>query len=118
VRRVFPLLLVACFLGLGSGLLRFAHENHHAHEDALADAAAQCVPADHGGDDHQHPRRHDESTCDLHALLNAPLTVAPVVTLLVHLGLFVAFLTLLTTPLARLRLPARIDCRGPPPCWP
>jgi len=36
--------------------------------------------------------------------------------LLVQLGLFVAFLTLLATPVTRLRLPARIDCRGSPSC--
>jgi hypothetical protein len=38
------------------------------------------------------------------------------VPLLVFLGLFVAFLSLLATSLIPRPLPARIDCRGPPVC--
>jgi hypothetical protein len=100
MHHVAAIVLAMCFLGLGSGLLRFTHELEHAH--------------DHDRDHDHHP--HDASNCEVHALLNAPLAVTPVVTLLVHLGVFVAFLTLLATPVARLRLPGRIDCRGPPSC--
>jgi hypothetical protein len=113
VRRVSITLLLLCFLGLGSGALRFAHDAAHARDDARIETAARAagVPVDPKD---RHP--HDESNCDLHALLKAPLAVAPVIPLLVQLGLFVAFLTLLVSPVTRLRLPARIDCRGPPSC--
>ena len=111
VGRVAALLLSLCFVGLGSGVLRFAHDAAHAHDDARVDAAARAagLPVDPAG-----RHAHDESNCDLHALLNAPLLAAQTVPLLVQLGLFVAFLTLLSNPVTRLRLPARIDCRGPP----
>ena len=119
MRRVLPLVLAACILGLGSGVLRFAHEADHAHADACAEEAAGITGAHHGTHDHPLPghHHHDESNCDLHALLNLPLAVTPAVVLLLQFGLFVAFLTLFATPLEQLRLPTRIDCRGPPPCW-
>jgi hypothetical protein len=116
MQRVAAVLLAVCFLGLGSGVLRFAHEAEHARQDATADATlAAGLPGMPAGHNHDGRHHHNESTCELHALLNAPLALTPVVTVLVHLGLFVAFLTLLSTPVARLRLPARINCRGPPP---
>jgi hypothetical protein len=113
MRRLSTALLLLCFLGLGSGALRFAHDAAHAWDDARRESAARLAGVPVSPHDH-HP--HDETNCDLHALLNAPLALAHVTPLLVQLGLFVAFLTLLTTPVARLRLPSRIDCRGPPPC--
>ena len=118
LRYTAPTLLVACFLALGSGALRFAHDAQHAREDA---ARAACAEAGVGGERHSHGRdhhhrHHDDSNCALHALLGAPLLALGAVPVLVQLGVFVAFLTLLAPPLARLRLPARIDCRGPPPC--
>jgi hypothetical protein len=113
MRRVSTALLLLCFLGLGSGALRFAHDAAHARDDARLESAARSAGLPVPTHD-RHP--HDESNCDLHALLNAPLALTHVTPLLVQLGLFVAFLTLLTTPVTHLRLPARIDCRGPPSC--
>jgi hypothetical protein len=98
--RVAAMVLAVSFLCLGTGLLRYAHDAAHAREDAN-----KTVPD---------PRPHDETNCDLHARLSAPMTAAPVLPALVLLGVFVAFLTLLPTPVAHLRLPGRIDCRGPP----
>jgi hypothetical protein len=118
LRGAAPILLIACFLALGSGALRFAHDAQHAREDAAAAAACEHSTAGghgHGPDRHAH-HHHDESNCALHALLGAPLVAATAVPVLVQLGLLVAFLTLLSPPVARLRLPARIDCRGPPFC--
>ena len=108
MRRVTAVVLAVSFLCLGAGLLRFAHDAAHAHQDAHA------VEGDdnHQGEDRHH---HDESNCEIHAGLSAPLAAGTIVPLLVQLGVFVAFLTLLFTPLCHLRLPARIDCRGPPP---
>jgi hypothetical protein len=118
MHRVAAILLAVCVLGLGSGLLRFAHEAEHAHDDAHAGGHGECLgfPARQGERPGGNHDRHDERTCEVHALLNAPLALTPVVTVLVHLGLFVEFLTPVSTLLARLRLPGRIDCRGPPFC--
>ena len=113
MRRLGAVVLAVCFLGLGSGALRFVHDAEHAREDArvAADAREAGLPVDPAG-----PRHHDESNCDLHALLSAALAVTHVVPLLVQLGLFVAFLTLLAARVDGLRLVQRIHCRGPPAC--
>ena len=115
LRHAALILLITCFLALGSGALRFAHDAQHAREDAAAPACSE--PAG-GGEGHSHGsrRHHDEKNCALHALLSAPLLAATAVPVLVQMGLLVAFLTLLSPPVAQLRLPARIDCRGPPLC--
>ena len=119
LRYPASILLILCYVALGSGALRFAHDAQHAREDAAA-AAACSEPAaggeHHSRDPHRHHPHHDESNCGTHALLGAPLLAATAVPVLVSLGLLVAFLTLLSPPVARLRLPARIDCRGPPLC--
>ena len=117
-RRAAPFLLIACYLALGSGALRFAHDAQHSREEAAA-ATACSEPAgrgghhSHGPDGHHRPH-HDESNCATHALLGAPLLAATTVPVLIQIGLLVAFLTLISPPVAQMRLPARIDCRGPP----
>ena len=117
LRHAAPILLITCFLALGSGALRFAHDAQHAMEDA---AASRCFEPAAGGEHHSpgphrhHHPHHDESNCATHALLSAPLLASTAVPVLVSLGLLLAFLTLLSPPVAQLRLPARIDCRGPP----
>ena len=117
LRSAAPIVLIACFLALGSGALRFAHDAQHAREDA----GVSCTEGAGGGEPHSqghgpHHRHHDASNCALHALLGAPLLAATAVPVLVQLGLAAAFLALLSPPAAQLRLPARIDCRGPPSC--
>ena len=100
MRRVAASLLLITFLAMGTGLLAHLHELDHQRQDA-----------------HQAPQpAHDESNCLIHALLHVPMLATPTLALLVCLGLFVAFLTLLDTPLVSQRDISRIDCRGPPAC--
>jgi hypothetical protein len=112
VKRVSALILVLCFLAIGTGLGEYLHNLQHAIEDS-ADAimlqANGSVPA-------PRPVHHDESNCRLHALLHAPIFSAGYLPLLVCLGFFVAFLTQISPPLLPQRAFFRIDCRGPPVC--
>lgn len=57
---------------------------------------------------------HDETNCSVQAALHAPTSAAPVVPVLISIGLFLAFLTELSRPLVSRRVPLRLDCRGPP----
>lgn len=118
--RGIPILLFACFAALGSGLLRYAHDAVHARQDAREEARLVATrgdaPSTPAPVPAPAPRHHDETNCDLHAQLNAPLMHATAVPLLVFLGLFVAFLTLLAPPLVTQRVITRLDCRGPPAC--
>ena len=107
--RQFPaLVLLLCFAAIGTGTLEYLHNLQHAAEDARADALAQA--AGQPIDEHH----HDEFNCSVHAQLHLPFVSAGWVPLLVCLGLFVAFVTLLNTPLIPRLTPARIGCRGPP----
>jgi hypothetical protein len=108
VRKLASILLLICFFSIGTGALEYIHNLAHAAEDAREDAQAKAagIPVE------QH--HHDESNCEVHAQLHMPLIVSGWVPILVCLGLFVAFLTLLETPLIPRLLPQRIDCRGPP----
>jgi hypothetical protein len=110
VRRVIAIFLGLVFAALGSGALNWLHDRAHDRQDAIADARL----AGEGQTGHHRP--HDESNCDLHALLRAPITSTAWVPLLVFLGIFVAFLTQLApSPLNQPTL-CWIDCRGPPAC--
>ncbi len=111
VRRLPSLILLPVFLALGSGAVAYLHERAHQAEDA-----AQAQANKDAGLPDQEPPHHDESNCDFHAQLHIPLASVAWVPLLILLGLFVAFLTLISHPLVAKRLPARIDCRGPPVC--
>jgi hypothetical protein len=108
LKRVTSIVLLICFLGLGTGTLEYLHELQHAREDAVVDAMAKAagLPVK--------PHHHDESNCEICAQLHVQFVFTQWAPLLVCLGLFVAFLTLLDTPLILRRLPVRIDCRGPP----
>ncbi len=57
---------------------------------------------------------HDESNCFVHAQLHLARMPVAWVPLLILLGLFVAFLTQIASPLVSQRQIFRIDCRGPP----
>ena len=43
MRRISTALLLLCFLGLGSGALRFAHDAAHAQADARLESAARSA---------------------------------------------------------------------------
>jgi hypothetical protein len=101
VRRLTVGILIMLFLALGSGAMEYAHNVDHAREDARAH-----VPLG---------QQHDESNCVLHAQLRSPILASVAVPLLVCLGLFVAFLTLLVEQPVPHRPLTRLDCRGPPP---
>ena len=117
MHRFCSFVLVLAFLALGSGLAEFLHNAEHAREDARAAAAASAGPSD-SPDSHSHDGPlHDESNCRVHAMLHAPLLSAGWVPLLVLLGLFVAFLNLLTPAPVFRKLAVRLPCRGPPTCW-
>ena len=89
---------------MGSGALARLHDMAHAASDCHHDAS-------HG---EQTPPTHDETNCELHAMLRAPLTAATPLVAVILIGLFAAFLTLLAPELHGQRVPVRIDCRGPP----
>ena len=108
MRRLAAISLVLCFLALGSGVAAFLHNLNHARQDAVAASAATAA-----GQPVQH-RNHDDSNCDTHLQLHMPLLSAAWVPLLICLGLFVAFLTLLPAPLISRRAPTHFDSRGPP----
>ena len=110
VTRGIILFAIGWFIALGSGLIEYAHNAEHAREDAaIAEARGHPDPG-------APLPIHNDSNCPVHAQLHAPALSQPVITLLIFAGLFVAFVTQLATPLASLRMPARIDCRGPPAC--
>jgi hypothetical protein len=94
VRRLLAILLTLAFLALATGVFAHLHDLQHR-DDATA---------------------HDEEACVVHAQLRAPLLASGWVPLLVCLGTFVAFLSLITPPLVSQRLIFRLDCRGPPAC--
>ena len=109
VRRIAALLLVACYLCLGSGALEYWHNAEHAAEDAKMAALA----SEAGAPLHQLPL-HTDFNCPEHARLHLPLISAGWVPILVCIGLFAAFLTTLRPRLIAQRVIERIDCRGPP----
>ena len=104
MRHFAPILLLIAFAAMGSGALARLHEMAHAASDCHHDASH----------DEQTPPAHDETTCELHAMLRAPLTASTPLVAVILLGLFAAFLTLLAPKLNAQRVPVRIDCRGPP----
>src|SRR5438552_6021856 len=100
VRRLTGAILVVLFLALGSGVMEFAHQREHAREDAR-----DAKPPHH---------QHDESNCSVCAMVRAPIVSTGWTPLLVCLGLFVAFLTLLIEQPTLHHPLTRLDCRGPP----
>ena len=110
MERITSVLLLICFVALGTSSLSFLHELHHAWEDSARAAEAETA----GLPNPEEPHHHDESNCDVHAQLQLPIIAVAWVPLLVYLGLFLAFLTLLPASLVDQRQPVRIHCRGPP----
>jgi hypothetical protein len=111
VRRITAILLASWFVALGSGALAALHDLQHDQEDAAIAAADRAA-----GRPQKEVPQHDESNCPVHAQLNIPFIAAGWVPLLVCLGLFLAFLSLLPASRVPCRAPARLGCRGPPSC--
>jgi hypothetical protein len=112
-RRLASILLLLWFAALGAGLLEYVHNLQHEADDARA-AALLARATSPAGQHAPAAPTHDDTNCPIHLQLHMPLLAAGWVPLLVCLGLFVAFLTLLAPRLISHRCPARIDCRGPP----
>lgn len=109
VKRFAPILLLLCIGALGTGTLEYLHNLEHEREDAheAAEARAAGLP--------ETPHApHDESNCDIHGQLHVPLMAAAWVPLLILLGLFVAFLTMLAPIAVEQSVPSCLGCRGPP----
>ena len=111
MHRLSAIFLACWFVALGSGALAALHDLQHDREDAAIAAADRAA-----GRPERDAPQHDESNCPVHAQLHLPFIAAGWVPLLVCLGLFVAFLTLLPAPGVSYRSPVRLDCRGPPSC--
>lgn len=106
MRYFAGILLLLTFASTGSGALARLHDLAHAQQDHQHHG--------HSHDEQAPAPAHDETNCELHAMLRAPLVSGTAVPVLILLGLFAAFLTLLAPRLHSQRVPARIDCRGPP----
>ena len=108
LRRLTSILLLATFLGLGTGALAYLHECQHAAEDAVEDrdARAAGLPVEH----HQ----HDDSNCPVHAQLHMPLIAVAGVPPLALSGRMVGLVVVGRQSLPHRRPPGRADCRDPP----
>ena len=117
MRRLATLVLAACFLGLGSGWLRFAHDSVHDCLHAAMEAAGATHADESQDESHRHgdgEHAHDEAACELRAVLNAALVLPQAAPPVVQAGPPLAFVTPRCQTVPGLRLPARIQCRGPP----
>jgi hypothetical protein len=106
MRSWTAILLICWFMALGSGAAGYLHDLQHRWEDAATTPTGQLPPSP--------TPHHDDTNCWMHSQLHQPLAAEVGVVLLVCLGLFVAFLTLLTPSLVPQQAYFRIDCRGPP----
>ncbi|HSI32896.1 MAG: hypothetical protein ACAI43_10060 [Phycisphaerae bacterium] len=135
MRKVVAILVLSWFALQGAGVLRLLHDWQHAVEDARLTATAGTGGHGHRHGNHYHvhdpdpwdegtpaePAKapapspvHDDSNCVIHLQLNAPITGAAWMPVLIALGVLVAFLTMLA-PMCGSRWPAmRLACRGPP----
>src|SRR3954468_7366705 len=90
VPRITAAILVMAYLALGSGAVERWHNAQHAAEDARVVAAAREA----GAPVPQTPF-HDDVNCVTHSQIHLSGLAVAWVPLLILLGLFVAFLTLL-----------------------
>jgi len=91
--------------------VEYAHNAQHEREDAKLAQSDTSRP----GHEKSHPA-HDDSNCPFHAQLHVPLIQTHAIVLLICMGLLIAFVSQLAPPTVCTRMPARIDCRGPPSC--
>lgn len=111
VRRFPSILLLLTFVTFATGGLEHLHNVSHQREDEQRAAAAKETGLPTG-----HSPLHDETNCEIHAQLHTGFLVAGWVPVLVFLGLFVAFLTLLLPEPVSHRPLLCLDSRGPPVC--
>ena len=114
MHRIAAILMIICYAALGSGAMERWHNAQHAAEDAAIAAGRIDAAAAPHDDDHDQSPLHDESNCPVHAQLHLAGLAVAWVPLLVCLGLFVAFLTLLAPRMVARQVVFAIPCRGPP----
>jgi hypothetical protein len=118
VRCLAAYALLWTFLLIGSGALEYMHNWAHELEDRLSDQVEAAAAPTYPSNLHPLPihreHEHDENNCEVHAQIHMAIILNAWVPLLIRLGIWIAFLTLLAVPLIPRLLPARIDCRGPP----
>ena len=109
MQRVAAILMMLCYAALGSGAVEYWHNQDHIAEDAAASRQVQSAdkPLDHAPP-------HDDSNCQIHSQLHLAGFAPGWVPLLICLGVFVAFLTLLSPPLTGQQVVFALPCRGPP----
>ena len=109
VHRVAAAILVLCYLALGSGAVERWHNAQHAVEDTAIISAAHKA-----GIPSPALPTHDDGNCPIHAQIHLSTMVIGSVQLLILLGVFVAFLTLLPVKVAGVARLFALACRGPP----
>jgi hypothetical protein len=107
VQRLGRIFLLVSFAAMSSGLMKYLHELEHLSRPGVQAAGMHFS---------QTPSKpaHDENDCAICMTLHAPLSFTGYTPVLVFLGLFVAFLTLLPRPFTSVRLPLVLESRGPP----
>ena len=106
--RCASILLLLTFTATGTGTLHFLHHLEHHHHVAPVSNEDRMSAKDCDDDG------HDESTCAVCSVLHMQVTADNPSTSLVSLGLTVAFLSQIEPRLGAQRVPASVDCRGPP----
>jgi len=113
MQRVAALLMLLCYAALGSGAVEYWHNRQHAAQDEGSLAVATADPGS-AAVHHDHVPLHDESNCPIHLQLHLAGLAVAWVPLLICLGLFVGFLTMLAPVSRGRRIALAIPCRGPP----
>ena len=107
--RFVAAILIACYVALGSGAMERWHNAQHA-----ADDAAQLSVTSRAGIPFAPISDHNDTNCAIHGLIHFSTSVVAWVPLLICLGLFIAFLTMLPRPIPVARYFHFVSCRGPP----
>jgi hypothetical protein len=109
VHRAAAAILLICYAALGSGAVERWHNARHAAEDAQITQAARQA-----GAPLQQLPFHTDYNCSFHWQLHISGMAVAWAPLLICLGLFVAFLTMLPVRLPAYQRLLVIPCRGPP----
>ena len=107
MRRIAAVILIICYALLGSGAVERWHNAQHAIEDAAGMVSGSSQAP-------QNSPLHTDWNCAFHAQLHLASMAVGWVPLLICLGLFLAFLTLLPVRLSPPRVVMALACRGPP----
>jgi len=109
MRNFVAITLIACYVALGSGAVERWHNAQHVAQDAVAmsQAARSGLPV-------LPAPLHDDTNCAIHAQIHFSTSAVAWVPLLICLGLFVAFLTMLPRAIPVARHALAVSCRGPP----